>query len=258
MICHNEKAGFVLGLNTLQMNRDHDYPEATDNQLRTFEHIGMFAEPLPAAASAMPRLVDPADPGAPLERRVRSYLHANCAHCHRRGGGGNADLQLLYGLSLEKTATLNIPPLHGDMGADRALLLAPGDPEQSVVYRRMKTTQEGRMPHIGSLEPDQEALALLKNWILGLARLTLEAVKKSGLSQALAKCSLIRKDLGDARLTVPAFFHSFPSAIPNLDRHARGVCLLQRASHKLRQPGRSQKGVGPQSLGGSGTRGVNP
>ena len=39
----------------------------------------------------------------------------------------------------------------------------------------------------------------------------LEAAKKSGLSQALAKRSLIREDLGDARLTVPAFFHSFPA-----------------------------------------------
>lgn len=36
-----------------------------------------------------------------------------------------------------------------------------------------------------------------------------EAVKKSGLSQALAKGVLIRKDLGEARLTVPACFHSF-------------------------------------------------
>ncbi len=36
-----------------------------------------------------------------------------------------------------------------------------------------------------------------------------EAVKKSGLPQALAKRALIRKDLGDARLAVPALFHSF-------------------------------------------------
>ena len=41
---------------------------------------------------------------------------------------------------------------------------------------------------------------------------TPEAVKKSGLSQALARCFLSRKDLGDARLAVPAFFHSFPLA----------------------------------------------
>ena len=39
------------------------------------------------------------------------------------------------------------------------------------------------------------------------------SVKKSGLSQALAKRSLIRKDLGDARLTVPAFFHSFQMTV---------------------------------------------
>ncbi len=41
-----------------------------------------------------------------------------------------------------------------------------------------------------------------------------EGVKKSGLSQALVKRGLIRKDLGDARLTVPAFFHTFPELLP--------------------------------------------
>jgi hypothetical protein len=40
-----------------------------------------------------------------------------------------------------------------------------------------------------------------------------EDVTKSGLSQALAKHSLTRKDLGDARLTVPAFLHSFLVAV---------------------------------------------
>jgi hypothetical protein len=37
----------------------------------------------------------------------------------------------------------------------------------------------------------------------------LEGVKESGLSQALAKQSLIRADLAEARLTVPAFLHTF-------------------------------------------------
>ena len=40
-----------------------------------------------------------------------------------------------------------------------------------------------------------------------------EAVKKSGLPQALARRSLICKDLGAARLAVPAFFHSFRMTI---------------------------------------------
>ena len=38
----------------------------------------------------------------------------------------------------------------------------------------------------------------------------LEAAKKSGLSQALAKHSLIREDLGDARLTVFSIFSQLP------------------------------------------------
>ena len=37
-------------------------------------------------------------------------------------------------------------------------------------------------------------------------RRSLEGVKKSGLSQAPAKDSLIPKNLAEARLTVPAFF----------------------------------------------------
>ena len=40
-----------------------------------------------------------------------------------------------------------------------------------------------------------------------------EAVKKSGLPQALARRSLICNDLGAARLAVPAFFHSFRMTI---------------------------------------------
>ena len=48
-----------------------------------------------------------------------------------------------------------------------------------------------------------------------------EAVKKSGLSQAQAKRSLIRKHLGDARLTVPAFFHNFLAANASRERKRR-------------------------------------
>jgi hypothetical protein len=40
-------------------------------------------------------------------------------------------------------------------------------------------------------------------------RRALEGVKKSGLSQAPAKNSLISKNLAEARLTVPVFFHAF-------------------------------------------------
>ena len=48
MVCHSRAANFVLGLCTVQLNRDFDYAavlgsgHAADNQLRTFEHLGML------------------------------------------------------------------------------------------------------------------------------------------------------------------------------------------------------------------------
>ena len=43
MVCHSRgPANYLLGLQTLQMNRDHDYGGRVDNQLRTLEHLDLF------------------------------------------------------------------------------------------------------------------------------------------------------------------------------------------------------------------------
>jgi len=48
LVCHSRVSNFVLGLCTVQLNRDFDYAavlgpgHAVDNQLRTFEHLGML------------------------------------------------------------------------------------------------------------------------------------------------------------------------------------------------------------------------
>lgn len=42
MVCHSRASNFVLGLSTAQMNKDHNYGDVTDNQLRTFESLGLF------------------------------------------------------------------------------------------------------------------------------------------------------------------------------------------------------------------------
>lgn len=41
MICHSRAANFVLGLSTVQMNREHDYGGVVDQQLRVLEHLGL-------------------------------------------------------------------------------------------------------------------------------------------------------------------------------------------------------------------------
>ena len=40
MVCHSRAADWVLGLQTLQMTKDHKYGAVSDNQLRTLDHIG--------------------------------------------------------------------------------------------------------------------------------------------------------------------------------------------------------------------------
>jgi uncharacterized repeat protein (TIGR03806 family) len=42
MVCHSRAANWVLGLQTLQMNKDHSYGGVTNNQLRTLAHIGVL------------------------------------------------------------------------------------------------------------------------------------------------------------------------------------------------------------------------
>lgn len=50
MTCHSRAANFVLGLTTLQMNREHDYGRVRDNQLRVLEHLGALRTDYPGEA----------------------------------------------------------------------------------------------------------------------------------------------------------------------------------------------------------------
>jgi uncharacterized repeat protein (TIGR03806 family) len=169
MLCHTMPAKFVLGVNTLQMNRDFDYGGAVDNQLRAWEHAGLFTKPLPAPPERLPRLVDPSDTAQDLERRARSYLHANCSHCHRAFGGGNAGFQLLATLDRDEMGILGARPALGTFGIPDVRVALPGDPDRSVLVHRMSTPGVGRMPPLASSVVDAEALRLLRAWIRGLS-----------------------------------------------------------------------------------------
>lgn len=164
-LCHTNAAKFALGVNTLQMNRDHDYGGVIANQLATLEHIGLFTKKLPAAPAKLPKLADFNDASHPVDVRARSYLHSNCAHCHMKWGGGNAEFNLLATLKLGDMGIANVPAAHGTFDVKGAKLLVPGHPEQSIVYQRMTMTGLGRMPHIGSRVVDEQAVRLLGDWI---------------------------------------------------------------------------------------------
>lgn len=164
-LCHTMSAKYVLGVNTLQANRDHDYGNCVANQLSTFEHIGLFSKPLPQKPDMLPKAVNYRDTTQDLNARARSYLHANCSHCHRKWGGGNAEFQLLFTQPLKESGIINVKPAHGAFDLKDARLVAPGEPDKSLIHHRMTRTGLGRMPHVASNVVDKEGEALIREWI---------------------------------------------------------------------------------------------
>ncbi|MBT8087233.1 MAG: PQQ-dependent sugar dehydrogenase [Gammaproteobacteria bacterium] len=171
--CHTSAAGFALGPETAQLNKDFTYPSTgrTDNQLETLDHIMMFGAPLAGTPDMLPALADPFDTNAELDDRARAYLHTNCASCHRPLGGTPVDIDLRYYTALADTAACDAPPQAGNVGipGPDARIIAPGAAGLSTLVAR--TNRRGgiaAMPPVGSTEIDTAGVALLTEWVNGL------------------------------------------------------------------------------------------
>ena len=102
------------------------------------------------------------------EAIVKSYLAANCSHCHRPSGGGNATIDLQYQTGWENMKLINHRPTRGSFGIQDARIVSAGDPTGSILLYRLSTGGLGHMPHLGSRTPDWMAIDLIKQWIEGL------------------------------------------------------------------------------------------
>jgi putative heme-binding domain-containing protein len=56
-------------------------------------------------------------------------------------------------------------PQHATFGIDNAMLVAPGDPNHSVLYQRVSRRGRGQMPPLVSSVVDARAVALFREWI---------------------------------------------------------------------------------------------
>jgi len=167
MLCHNAYSKrSIVGFNAAQLSRIHDYGGTRDNQLRTLDHLGLFSEPV--SESAVP-MADPMNNQDDLTARARAYLHVNCGHCHRRGGGGTAAINVQHAVALGETNLLGGRPTQGTFRIHGARVVAPGDPYRSVLVYRMSKLGRGRMPHLGSQLVDERGLKLMHEWISQLA-----------------------------------------------------------------------------------------
>ncbi len=170
--CHTNVAGFTLGPELGQLNHAFTYPLTgrTANQLDTLWGIGVLDRPAgsPTAAS-LPSLAAVADATRTLEDRSRSYLHVNCANCHRPDGPTFTPLDLRYATSFANAGLCNQLPTIDDLAPfipDNPKIIAPGDPSRSVLYQRLTTVDPSvRMPPIARTLSHALGDGVISDWI---------------------------------------------------------------------------------------------
>ena len=160
--CHQAPSGRVLGVRTAQLNGDFDYPAATDNQLRSWNNIGLFTTDVGPAAN-LPAWPDPLG-SASLASRARSYLAANCANCHQPGAQVPTPIDLRFGTLLGDMGIVDERP-QDDLGLSNPWIVRPGNKDASTLWHRMGRTDNSRMPRIGSNEVHDPGVALIGAWI---------------------------------------------------------------------------------------------
>jgi putative heme-binding domain-containing protein len=179
--CHNPWSEHTLAFTLPQLNRPHPDGAKDGNQLTLLRDGGLIvndASPdpdkpfasleVPHDSADLPRLAPAFDPAFPLHDRGRSYLHVNCAHCHRFNGGGSASIYLSHDLRLRDTMAVDVAPTQGTFGISDAKVIAPGDPYRSVLYYRLAKPGPGHMPHLGAADVDERGLRLIHDWIASI------------------------------------------------------------------------------------------
>ena len=167
--CHNLGAGVFLGVNTWQLNGNLTFPDASspENQLDRWNAEGLFTADI-SPSSSYPAAADLDDTSATLELRMRSYLAANCANCHNPESGLSTFFDVRFATDLANTGLIDGSLLY-DLGIAGAAVIAPQDPDRSILYQRMNTNEVHRMPPIGRNEIHEEAVTTLNQWIMTLS-----------------------------------------------------------------------------------------
>jgi glucose/arabinose dehydrogenase len=163
--------GFILQLNTRQLNRGirDGATGRTVNQIRRWMEAGWVAPILDESSlENLPQLAAWDEPGASAEKRVRSYLDANCAFCHYPGGPSRGYFDARYQTPLENQKLIRGELMSGDLGLAGAKVITPGNLEKSILWQRLRRTDFFRMPPVAVNSLPPPILPALEEWIRGM------------------------------------------------------------------------------------------
>lgn len=167
--CHTVPALGVLGVKTRQQNGDFTYPSSgvTDNQLRTWNHIGLFNTALnEGSIPGYDKIVSATNATATLEHRFRSYIDANCSHCHRPNGV-RAFFDARFDVAMTNQGIIN-GVVQENLGITGARVVFPADTSKSVIFHRVNSVADIKMPPLAKNVIDSDAVAMIAAWINSL------------------------------------------------------------------------------------------
>jgi len=163
LVCHQSSAGFGLGFNTVQLNKDSTHAGLTTNQLVALSHAGYIDTAIESTRSFR-ALAAATNAAYSSEYRARSYLQANCSQCHTPGGLAPANFDTRISTPVSGAGLIE-GLLSNDMGNSSNRVIRRGDTAHSMVLTRISSLGGGRMPPLASSVLDTQGIALVAAWI---------------------------------------------------------------------------------------------
>lgn len=167
--CHKiNEVATPIGVKPQNLNHNFNFSTGSQNQLAKLVQQGY----LTSYPSSIVSTIDYHDATQPLDLRVRSYVDANCAHCHQdearcyyrpvrfpfsqTGTDSNIGICLVADEPISPTLTK---------------VVSPGNYSKSVMHYRISTNEESeRMPLLGRTIIHDEGVALIEEWISSLTQ----------------------------------------------------------------------------------------
>lgn len=155
--CHSNDR--IFGFQTEQLNLTTN----TMNQLDSLVQKNILNKNFPATEYTK-KFINPYDETHSVESRARVYMHISCSTCHSDQGSAPGGMDFDYKLPIDLTGTYFVLASMGTVDGAGDFRILPGDKEDSVVWRRIKTIGHKKMSPIRPIVND-EAVRFIGKYI---------------------------------------------------------------------------------------------
>lgn len=165
--CHGyDNKQMPIGPKIRNLNKDFAYADGTMNQLEKWAQIGYLAGY--NRGTEHPSVAAWDNSELAIHDRAMAYLDINCGHCHNPKGAANTSgLTLLADSEIGTDVGVYKPTVSAGAGTGgHTYSVVPGNPDESIMIYRMKSTNPGAMmPELGRSLVHEEGVHLIEDWI---------------------------------------------------------------------------------------------